>query len=222
MRKVKLKQKNGYNSTLRNNKSNWQIIAKRVIDIIVSFLGLIILLPLFGLIALFVKLTSKGPVFYRWKVVGKNEQPFTGYKFRSMFENADEIKEKLMEQNKMSGPVFKMDNDPRVTSVGRLLRKYSLDELPQLWSVLKGDMSLVGPHPPLQKEVEEFEDWHKQKLSVRPGITCFWQINGRADITDFDQWVKMDIQYIENWSLWLDIKILIKTIPAVIKCKGAY
>lgn len=222
MREVRLKQKNGYNSTLQTNKSNWQLTAKRIVDIILSSFGLLILSPLLFLIALFVKFTSKGPIFYRWKVVGENERPFTGYKFRSMFENADKIKERLMEQNKMSGPVFKMDNDPRVTSVGHFIRKYSLDELPQLWSVLKGDMSLVGPHPPLQTEVEEFDDWHKQKLSVKPGITCFWQINGRADITDFDEWVKMDLEYIENWSLWLDIKILMKTVPAVLKGKGAY
>jgi len=203
-------------------KNSWESIAKRTIDIIVSLFGLIILLPLFGLIALFVKFSSKGPVFYRWKVVGKDETPFTGYKFRSMVQNADKIKEKLMAQNKMSGPVFKMENDPRITSIGRFIRKYSLDELPQLWSVLKGDMSLVGPHPPLQTEVEEFEDWHKKKLAVKPGITCLWQISGRADVTDFDEWVKMDLEYINNRSFVYDMKILIKTLPAVLTGKGAY
>lgn len=200
----------------------WQLLAKRTIDILVSSVGLVLLSPLFATIALAVKLSSPGPVFYRWRVVGLNKKPFTGYKFRTMVENADEIKEKLLDQNEMNGPVFKLRNDPRVTRIGRFLRKYSLDELPQLWSVLKGDMSLVGPRPPLESELHRFQDWHRRKLSVKPGITCLWQINGRNDIYDFDEWVRMDLEYIDKWSLWLDFKIMLKTIPAVISGRGAY
>jgi exopolysaccharide biosynthesis polyprenyl glycosylphosphotransferase len=198
----------------------WQSAIKRGIDIVISAILLILLLPLFAVIALLIKLTSSGPIFYWWHVLGINKKPFIGYKFRTMIENADDLKPQLMDYNEMNGPAFKMRNDPRVTSFGRFLRKYSLDELPQLWSVLKGDMSLVGPHPPLQTEVEKFKDWHRRKLSVKPGITCFWQINGRHEIGDFDEWAGLDLQYIDNWSLWLDFKILLKTIPAVLKGTG--
>jgi len=203
-------------------KKEWQLFVKRTGDILLSSVALFILSPILLLIALLIKLTSQGPVFYRWKVVGLNKKPFTGYKFRTMVENADEIKKKLLAKNEMNGPVFKIKDDPRVTRIGRFLRKYSLDELPQLWSVLKGDMSMVGPHPPLQTELYRFEDWHRRKLSVKPGITCLWQINGRSNIRDFDKWVKMDLEYIDNWSLWLDFKILLKTIPAVLLGRGAY
>ena len=194
---------------------------KRTIDIIGSGMGLVILSPLLLVIAIAIKLTSpEGPVLYRWKVVGMGGRYFTGYKFRTMVPNADEIKKELLAQNEMKGPVFKMTHDPRITPVGRFLRKYSLDELPQLWSVLKGDMSLVGPRPPLQTEWVHFEDWQRRKLSVKPGMTCLWQISGRNDIDDFDEWVKLDLEYIDNWSLWLDFKILLLTIPAAIKGTG--
>ena len=138
-----------------------------------------------------------------------------------MVKNADEIKKKLLEENEMTGPVFKMTNDPRILPIGRFLRKYSLDELPQLFSVLKGDLSLVGPRPPLEYEFKEFELWQRRKLSVKPGLTCLWQVSGRSDISNFNDWVKLDLQYIDNWSLLLDFKILLKTIPVVFLGKGA-
>jgi lipopolysaccharide/colanic/teichoic acid biosynthesis glycosyltransferase len=137
-----------------------------------------------------------------------------------MITYADHLKADLLNYNEMTGPVFKMKNDPRITKVGKFLRKYSLDELPQLWSVLKGDMSLVGPHPPLQSEWPHFEEWHKRKMSVIPGMTCLWQVNGRNKINKFDEWVKMDLEYIDNWTIWLDIKILLKTIPTIINGSG--
>ena len=197
------------------------LVAKRLVDIVGSGSLLLATSPLLGAIALAVKLSTLGPVFYRWKVVGQGGRPFTGYKFRTMVVNADELKAQLAAANEMTGPVFKMRHDPRVTPVGRVLRKYSLDELPQLWSVLKGDMSLVGPRPPLQTEYAQFSDWQKQKLSVKPGMTCLWQVSGRNDIRDFDEWVRLDLDYIRNWSLWLDLKILVETIPAVIRARGA-
>ena len=197
------------------------LVVKRLVDIVGSGSLLLATSPLLGAIALAVKLSTPGPVFYRWQVVGQGGHPFTGYKFRTMVVNADELKAQLAAANEMTGPVFKMRDDPRITPIGRFLRKYSLDELPQLWSVLKGDMSLVGPRPPLQTEYAQFTDWQKQKLSVKPGMTCLWQVSGRNDIRDFDEWVRLDLDYIRNWSLWLDLKILVETIPAVIRARGA-
>jgi lipopolysaccharide/colanic/teichoic acid biosynthesis glycosyltransferase len=197
-----------------------RLILKRGLDLLISATALIVLLPLFAVIAALVKLTSNGPVFFRWEVVGKDGVPFTGHKFRSMYKDADGRKRELLAQNEMTGPVFKMTSDPRITPLGRVLRKYSLDELPQFWSVLKGDMSLVGPRPPLVTEWEHFTEWQKQKLQVKPGVTCLWQINGRNQISDFDDWVRLDLQYIREWSLALDFKILLKTIPAVVLGKG--
>ncbi len=202
-------------------RKDWDLFLKRLIDILFSVIGLIVLSPLFLIISIAIKLTSSGPIFYPWNVVGLNKKKFTSYKFRTMVVNADKLKEKLMAKNEMNGVVFKIKNDPRITKVGHILRKFSLDELPQLYSVFKGDMSLVGPRPPLVTEVPEFENWHRRKLSVRPGITCLWQCSGRNHIKDFDDWVKMDLQYIDQWSLWLDFKILLKTIPAVLMGKGA-
>jgi len=199
----------------------FQIALKRLIDVVVATLLLAVLSPLFLIVAILVKATSKGPIFYRWPVVGKNGRYFTGYKFRTMVENADQLKRDLMANNEMRGPVFKIESDPRITSCGRLLRRFSLDELPQLWSVLKGDMSLVGPRPPLQEEYERFSDWQKRKLAAQPGITCLWQVSGRNRIRDFDDWVRLDIEYIENWSLWLDVKILFRTAIAVVSGRGA-
>jgi lipopolysaccharide/colanic/teichoic acid biosynthesis glycosyltransferase len=137
-----------------------------------------------------------------------------------MIQNADEMKAQLLDNNEMKSIAFKMRDDPRITRAGKWLRKYSLDELPQLWSVLKGDLSLVGPRPPLQSEVEDYEGWHRRKLSVKPGLTCLWQVSGRNKIADFDEWIRLDLEYIDEWTLWMDLKILIKTIPAVIKGSG--
>ena len=182
-------------------------LVKQIIDLIVAGVSLVFLSPLLALIALAIKLTSPGPVLYRWPVVGQGGRPLKAYKFRTMLVGADEMKPQLLDQNETTGPVFKMQNDPRITSVGRALRRFSLDELPQLWSVLKGDMSLVGPRPVLTYEWEQFEDWQRQKLSVKPGMISLWHIRGQP--RDFDQWVKLDLEYIENWSLWLDVKLLV-------------
>jgi len=199
-------------------RKKWQLFPKRTMDIVLSSIALMLFSPLFAVIALAIKITSPGLIFYRWKVVGLNKRPFTGYKFRTMVENADEIKEKLLDKNEMNGPVFKMREDPRVTRVGRFLRKYSLDELPQLWSILKGDMSLVGPRPVLTYEWEQFNDWQRQKLSVKPGAVCLWHVRGQP--RGINEWVKLDLEYIENWSLWLDIKILFGAIWYIISGKN--
>jgi lipopolysaccharide/colanic/teichoic acid biosynthesis glycosyltransferase len=188
---------------------------------VVSALLLILLSPVFLALAIAVKLSSPGPIFYHWRVMGKGIRPFTGYKFRSMVADADARKDELAKYNEMSGPVFKIKNDPRITAVGRFLRKYSLDELPQLWSVFKGDMSLVGPRPPGPHEFAAFEIWHRRKLCVKPGITCLWQVGGRNRVSHFDDWVTLDLEYIDNWSLWLDLKILARTALAVVRGTGA-
>jgi len=193
---------------------------KRAMDVAVSGFLLVCLSPLFVVLAVLVKLSSPGPVFYRWRVVGKHGRPFVGYKFRSMVTNADELKKQLEHLNEMHGPVFKLSEDPRITRVGRWLRRYSLDELPQLYNVLKGDMSLVGPRPPLVTEYARFTDYQKQKLAVRPGITCLWQVTGRNHISHFDEWVRLDLQYISEWSLALDLKILLRTAGAVFGATG--
>lgn len=193
---------------------------KRGFDILTSFVGLVFFSPFLFLVGVFVKLTSPGQVFYAWDVIGRCGRPFRGYKFRTMLQNADELKSQLATQNEMVGPVFKLKNDPRVTPLGRFLRKFSIDELPQLWSVLKGDMSLVGPRPAGSQEWEQYEPWQRRKLSVTPGITCLWQANGRNKINDFDEWAKLDLEYIDNWSIWLDLEIILKTIPAVLRGTG--
>lgn len=199
----------------------WALYIKRLMDISITAILSILLSPLFLIIAALIKLTSRGPVFFEWNVVGLNKKPFKSKKFRTMVTNADELKKKLLHLNEMNGPVFKIKHDPRITKVGRFLRKYSLDELPQLWSVLKGDMSLVGPRPAFPHELHRFASWHRRKLSIKPGITCLWQIKGRSKINDFDEWAKLDLEYIDNWSLWLDLKILLMTIPAVFSGRGA-
>jgi lipopolysaccharide/colanic/teichoic acid biosynthesis glycosyltransferase len=198
------------------------LFLKRLMDLAVSSFMLFLLSPLFLGVAVAIKLTTpKLPVFYRWRVVGQSGVEFTGYKFTTMVSDADERKPDLMDHNEMSGPVFKMKDDPRVTPLGRFLRKFSINELPQLYSVLKGDMSLVGPRPAFRHELERYEFWHKRKLSIRPGMTCLWQIRGRNKIANFDDWVRMDLEYIDNWSLWLDLKILFRTAWVVVRGTGS-
>lgn len=201
-------------------KSESRQALKRSVDILGASLLLTVLSPLFLVLAFAVKLSSPGEIFYRWRVVGQGGRPFLSFKFRSMVRNADDLKGKLEARNEMTGPVFKIGNDPRVTATGKWLRRYSLDELPQFYSVLKGDMSLVGPRPPLVTEYERFTDYQKQKLSVKPGITGLWQVNGRNQIHDFDEWVRLDLDYIRHWSLWLDTKILFRTVAAVFTGSG--
>jgi lipopolysaccharide/colanic/teichoic acid biosynthesis glycosyltransferase len=195
-------------------------VVKRGLDIFGSSIGLIILFPLFLLVGILIKLTSSGPIFYAWDVIGRCGRPFRGYKFRTMIANADDLKAQLDEKNEMNGPVFKIKKDPRITNFGRILRTFSIDELPQLWSVLKGDMSLVGPRPAGVLEWENYEPWQRRKLSITPGMTCLWQVNGRNMINDFDEWVKLDLEYIDNWSLWLDFKILYRTLLVVLMGTG--
>lgn len=197
-----------------------QVACKRLLDVLTSVLLLIVLSPLLLVLAAMVRFTSRGPVFYRWRVVGKNGQPFTSYKFRSMISNADQMKAALEARNEMTGPVFKITSDPRVTRVGQWMRRYSLDELPQLYSVLSGDMSLVGPRPPLMTEYVRFSPYQRQKMAVTPGITCLWQVSGRNQVSDFDQWVALDLEYIRRWSLALDLKILCRTAWVVIAGSG--
>ena len=193
-------------------------IIKRWLDALLASTLLIVLSPLLLFIAIAIRLTSGAPILYEWRVVGQNGKPFIGSKFRTMVQNADAQKEMLLAQNEMRGPVFKMKDDPRVTRLGKILRRFSLDELPQLWSVLIGDMSMVGPRPPLQSEYAKFSEWQKKKLAVKPGMTCLWQIRGKP--TDFDAWVKLDLEYIEHWSLGLDAKILFETFLIVLRGKN--
>lgn len=198
-------------------------LAKRAMDLLLTASLLVLLAPLMAIVALAIKLTSPAdPVLYRWRVLGRNGQPILSWKFRTMVPDADRLKTKLVAANEMDGPVFKMRDDPRVTPLGRWLRRYSLDELPQLWSVVRGDLSLVGPRPPFPEEAARYQFWQRRKLSVKPGITCLWQVNGRNHIHRFDDWARLDLEYVRRASLWLDCKILLKTIPAVLRGRGAY
>lgn len=199
----------------------WELGVKRSIDVIVSAFLLLLLSPLMALIAAAIKATSHGPIIYSQKRVGLNGRLFDMHKFRSMIADADRELDKLRSLNEMKGPVFKMKNDPRVTAIGRWLRRLSLDELPQLWNVLVGEMSLVGPRPPVPGEVSLYERKDRRRLSMRPGLTCTWQVSGRNEIKDFDSWVKLDLEYIDNWSLSRDLLLLCRTIPAVLFGTGA-
>ena len=194
---------------------------KRGIDIIGSLFGLILLSPVFALTALAIKVEDRGPVFFASDRAGKWGKRFKMYKFRSMILEADQLKEDLLDQNETGGVIFKMKHDPRITRVGRLIRKLSIDELPQLYNVLRGDMSLVGPRPHPPKEVELYTLTDRRRLDATPGLTCFWQVSGRSDI-NFETQVRLDVQYIESQSLWGDLKLLLKTIPAVLTGRGAY
>lgn len=196
-------------------------LAKRVIDVLGCIFCLLLLSPIFLIIAVSIRIDTKGPIIFKQIRIGKGGSPFVFYKFRSMCVEAEESRNKILHLNEVSGPIFKIRNDPRVTRVGKFLRKYSLDELPQFFNVLKGDMSFVGPRPPLPCEVAEYEDWQLRRLSVMPGITCLWQVSGRSKLS-FEDWMKLDLDYIDSQSLWLDIRILLKTIPAVLSGEGAY
>ena len=196
-------------------------LCKRLIDVIGSFIMIVLLSPLFAAIAVAIKVVSQGPVFFPQKRVGHHGDAFTMYKFRSMVVDAEKLKKKLAKQNHRTGPAFKMKNDPRVIPLGNFLRRTSLDELPQLFNVLKGDMTLVGPRPPLPEEVSRYDLWHQKRMDVTPGITCIWQVRSRHN-KNFDHWVREDIEYIRRRSLWLDVKILLRTIPAVLSGKGAW
>ena len=194
---------------------------KRVMDIIGAPIAIVFLLPVIIYIAIAIKLTSKGPVVFKQQRAGLGGQPFTIYKFRSMVIDAESKKSEIMRFNERTGPVFKMKNDPRITHIGRFLRKWSLDELPQLFNVLFGDMSLVGPRPPTIDEIQKYDTWHKKRLEVKPGITCLWQIAARHEKC-FEKWVRLDIEYAQKQSFLLDLKILLKTIPAVLSQRGAH
>jgi lipopolysaccharide/colanic/teichoic acid biosynthesis glycosyltransferase len=191
---------------------------KRLLDFCLSLVALLLLSPFMAVIAVLVKLTSSGPVFYKWRVIGQGGEPFVGFKFRTMVENAESMEKEFRAsgRNEMQGVYFKLKDDPRLTPLGVYLRKYSLDELPTLLSVLVGKMSLVGPRPIRVHEYEELNDWHKMRLLVKPGVTGLWQVCGKNKISDFDEIVKIDLLYIDKWSLWFDIKILFKTIPVVL------
>jgi exopolysaccharide biosynthesis polyprenyl glycosylphosphotransferase len=197
-----------------------QLALKRALDIVISLLILAISLPVILLVASAIRMTSKGSVLFKQERIGLNGRIFTLYKFRTMIEDAHDRRSEVEHLNEMTGPVFKAKSDPRVTPLGRALRRFSFDELPQLWNVLRGDMSLVGPRPPIPEEVWRYERWQRRRLSMKPGLTCLWQISGRNEV-DFNRWMELDLQYIDNWSPTLDFKILLRTIPAVLTGRGA-
>ncbi|HHT9119110.1 MAG TPA: sugar transferase [Candidatus Hypogeohydataceae bacterium YC41] len=207
-----------FSATARNELA---LLSKRFLDISGSALLLLTSFPLFILIFILIKFTSKGPIFFRQIRCGLNGRRFVMYKFRTMLQEAESLKKDLVKMNELNGPVFKIKRDPRVTPIGSFLRRTSLDELPQLINVLKGDMSLVGPRPPLPEEVERYKRWQRRRLSMRPGITGLWQISGRNDV-DFEEWMRLDLKYIDEWSFLNDIKIIFKTVPVVTSGKGAY
>src|SRR5580692_57970 len=203
-------------------EASWQSLAKKSLDFFGSFVLLILLSPVFLIIAAAIKATTRGPVFFKQQRSGLSGAPFTLYKFRTMVTNAEQFQHELAAMNEMSGPVFKLTKDPRITPIGKFLRKFSIDELPQLFNVLRGEMSLVGPRPLPVNEVKRFNYLaHRRRLSVKPGLTCLWQVSGRNQITDFRDWLRLDLEYIDNWSIWLDLLILLRTIPAVVAGTGA-
>ncbi len=206
--------------TLFREQMLMQLLMKRLLDVGLSAVLLILLSPLMAVVAIFIKRTSRGPVFFVQNRVGMNQRQFKLYKFRSMVADAEERKSAIAHLNERDGPAFKIENDPRITPIGRFIRKTSIDELPQLFNVLRGEMSLVGPRPPLPDEVERYAWLFRKRLSVKPGVTCIWQISGRNHVS-FDRWMEMDHEYIQNWTLWLDLKILVRTIPVVLLSRGA-
>jgi exopolysaccharide biosynthesis polyprenyl glycosylphosphotransferase len=197
------------------------MFVRRILDValaavIIAVFGPLLMLPA----AIVIKLTSRGPVLFRQTRCGHNGRPFVMYKFRSMVDNAEQLRVELECLNEMDGPVFKSSRDPRITTIGKIIRRFSIDELPQVFNVLRGDMSLVGPRPPLPEEVSRYERWQRRRLSMKPGMTCLWQISGRNEVS-FEDWMKLDLTYIDNWSLLLDLKILLKTVPVVLLGRGA-
>jgi len=201
--------------------SELRLFFKRVFDIALSALSLAVLSPLLACIAAMIRTTSPGPVFFQQTRCGLGGRRFTLYKFRSMINNAEQMRAELHQLNELDGPVFKVSDDPRITPVGRWLRRFSLDELPQLWNILRGEMSFVGPRPAVPEEVEQYQDWQRRRLRMRPGLTCTWVLEGRNHL-DFNRWMQLDLTYIDNWSLWLDVKIFLRTIPIVLSGRGAY
>jgi len=199
---------------------SWQILFKNVVDRVAAAIALVLVSPIMLATALLIKLTSRGPVFFRQVRQGYRGKPFTLYKFRTMVSNAEQLRAELQVLNEMDEVVFKIERDPRITKIGRVLRKWSIDELPQLFNILKGEMSLVGPRPMLYTEIDKFQYWQRRKLSVKPGLTCLWQVSGRSNLR-FEEWMRLDLEYIDNWSLALDLKILLRTIPVVLTAKGA-
>jgi exopolysaccharide biosynthesis polyprenyl glycosylphosphotransferase len=201
-------------------QEGWSYLAKQVIDKLLAFLLVVITAPVMLIAAFAIKISSPGPAVFSQKRMGRNRRVFDLYKFRTMVPDAEQMQSELEGQNEMDGPVFKIRDDPRVTNVGRWLRRWSIDELPQLFNVIKGDMSLVGPRPLPLRDYDGFsEDWQRRRFSILPGITCTWQVNGRNEIS-FEDWIRMDMEYIDNWKLSNDIKILLRTIPAVFKAQG--
>ncbi|MDJ0332636.1 sugar transferase [Planococcus sp. S3-L1] len=208
--------------SVKTNTSNGYLYTKRFLDIVGSLVGLIMLMPLFLFIGLLIKMEDpQGPVFFKQKRVGKHGGTFDMYKFRSMVCNAEDLKASLQQQNEASGPVFKIKSDPRITKIGKFIRKTSIDELPQLVNVLNGDMTVVGPRPALPDEVAQYTNYEKQRISVTPGLTCFWQVNGRSNIS-FQEWVEMDLEYIRTRNTTMDIKLIFKTILVLFGSKDAY
>ncbi len=201
--------------------SELRLFFKRLFDVVVSAAALMILSPLMLAIAAMIRITSPGPVLFRQTRCGLGGRRFTLYKFRSMINDAEQMRAELHQLNELDGPVFKISDDPRITPVGRWLRRFSLDELPQLWNVFRGEMSFVGPRPAVPEEVEQYEDWQRRRLRMRPGLTCTWVLEGRNHV-DFNRWMQLDLKYIDNWSLWLDAKIFLRTIPIVLSGRGAY
>lgn len=203
-------------------RSALQLGLKRALDVVGALTMLLLLSPLMIVVALVIKLTSKGPAIFSQERAGMSGRSFTLYKYRTMRQGAELERAALESKNELNGPAFKIKGDPRITGVGKLLRKTSIDELPQLWNVVKGDMSLVGPRPLPTYEVEKFERWQRRRMTMRPGITCLWQVMGRNRVTDFSEWMKLDLEYVDRWSLGLDVMILLKTVPAVVIGRGAY
>ena len=199
-----------FNEAKEEKLSRKYYFIKRTVDIFCSLGALIILSPILIILAVLIKLESKGPVLFAQERIGMNGVTFKMYKLRSMVANAEQLKKKLVEKNEMDGPMFKMKDDPRVTNIGKIIRKTSIDELPQLINVLKGEMSLVGPRPSLPNEVKEFEPWMLERLNVKPGLTCYWQVSGRNDI-DFENWMKLDVKYVRERNTWIDFKLIFKT-----------